>query len=840
MDLKTLSLIISTLANLIIGTYILSKGPRKILNRSLSLLVYNLSAWSFFNLLVTISQDIKWVGIFGHWCFAVGILIPITFLYFSIVFPNPPPEGRKLNYGIPVLNYGVIITGGLLFVLAFTKLIQEGVYLQDGIFRPKIGLLYPLFAFYEIAGIGLSLSYLFKKWRSTNVGIEAIQLKILFTGVFIGACLAIITDVILPAFGFPKLVSIGPAFTVIIVGFIAYSIGKYHLFDITVVVKKTAIYALLTGFVTAVYIISVLLAERFFRQVVGYQTFFPAVFAALIVAYLFLPLRGKIQKFVDRTFYRKKYEYQKVLKETGRELSRVLSLPQLLKMILKNITESVGIEKASLWLENEDLYSVASEIGLTTAQKGLTLSKKNDLVDWMRKEDVLIREELKRLRPTEKVKKINETLKRMKAEIAIPILRGENLTGIICLDNKQSGDIFTQEDTDLFLTLANQISVGIDNAKLYTRMEEVKTYQENILRNLAGGVITTDRQGEIVIFNQRAQELTGFSAEIIGKSFKQIAKGLLRRLIEDTLKKGEGYRNQEIDYPREKKVPVPLMVSISPLKDSTGKVSGVVIVLVDLSEIKGLEQELYQAEKLASIGRLAAGMAHEIKNPLVAINTFLQLLPRKFNDEEFRAKFSYVATQEVKRINEILEQLLNLAQPKPINYQAINIHEVIDGTLTFLDSKLKDKSIKVIRTYSKAMREIYADKDRLKQVFLNLFLNGIESMDNGGNFTISTSYNSRDRKGLIPEERETTVEIKDTGKGIPLEILPRIFEPFFSTKATGTGLGLAVVQRIIADHGGTINVKKSNTGKKGTCFSLHLPAHKEKMQKNLLQAMAEN
>ncbi len=838
MDLKTLSLIISTLANLAIGTYVLSKGMRKTVNRFLALFIYNLAIWSLFNVLVNVSRNAEQVAIFGHWCFAVGILIPITFICFAIVFPSPPPKGKKLNYGLPALNYGIIIMGGFLFVLAFTNLIQKEVYLQDGIFRPRVGLLYPLFAFYEMSGMALGLSYLFKKWRTVRTGIEAIQLKILFSGVLIGACLAIITDVVLPALGFPKLVSIGPVLTVIIVGFIAYSIGKYHLFDITVVLKKTAIYALLTSFVTAVYIISVLLAERLFREVVGYHTFFPAVFAALIVAYLFLPLRGKIQNFIDKTFYRKKYEYQKILRETGKELAGVLSLPQLLKMILKNITESVGIEKASLWLKKGDRYSVGSDIGLTGGQKGVTLSKKSDLVSWIRKRDILIREELKSRRPTEKVKKINETLKRMNAEIAIPILRGGDLTGIICLGNKQSGDIFSREDIDLFLTLANQISVAIDNAKLYTRMEEAKTYQENILRNLAGGVITTDRQGEIVIFNQRAQELTGFSAEIIGKSFKQIAKGFLRRLIEDTLEKGEGYRNQEIDYPREKNVSIPLAVSISPLKDSTGKVSGVVIVLVDLSEIKGLEQELYQAEKLASIGRLAAGMAHEIKNPLVAINTFLQLLPRKFKDEEFRAKFSRIATQEVKRINEILEQLLNLAQPKPVNYQAISIHQVIDSTLTFLDSKLKDKSIEVIRNYSKSMREIYADKDRLKQVFLNLFLNGIESIDKGGNFTISTSYNSRDRKGLIHGEREISIEIKDTGKGIPTEILPRIFEPFFSTKETGTGLGLAVVQRIIADHGGTIKVKNINTGKSGTCFSLHLPAHKEKMQKNLLQAMA--
>ncbi len=830
MSLKALGLIVAALTNLVIGTYVLYKGPKKTVNRSLSLFVYGLSVWSLFNLLVTVFQDIRWVIFFGHWCFAIGALLPIAFLYFSIVFPKPQPGRNKLHYGFPALNYGVIITGGLLFFLSFTSLIQRDVYLQNGVFRPKVGLLYPLFAAYEAGTVSLSLYYLFKKWKATRIGVEALQLKILFTGMFIGTSLGVIPGAVLPALGFSRLIAVGPTFTVIIVGFVAYSIVKYHLFDITVVVRKTAIYALLTGFTTALYIIVVLLAERFFRGIVGYQTFFPAVFAALIIAFVFLPLREKVQKFVDSVFYRKKYEYQKVLRETGRALARVLSLSQLLDMILKNITESIGVEKASIWLGEEDRYYVGSEIGLTEVQRRVVLKKESSLTKWVkRRREVVIREDLERLRSTEAVREMDETLQKVGAEIAIPILRENNLTGVLFLSGKQSGEIFTQEDMDLFLTLANQASVAIDNAKLYTRMEEAKIYQENILKNLTGGVITVDKKGKIVVFNQKVQKLTGFPSRVIGKSFKHVAKGVMGRLVEDTLKRGRGYAQQKVDYLREGGTSVPLAVSTAPLKDADGKVTGAVIVLVDLTEIKRLEQELYQAEKLASLGTLAAGMAHEIKNPLVAINTFLQLLPEKFGDEEFRKEFSGVAAEEVERINRLVEQLLDLAHPSPVNYQSTNIHKMIDATLVFLSTKLEKKAIKIVKNYIKDAPEIYADEDRLKQVFLNLFLNGIESMNGEGTFVINTFYDHEDKEGLISEGEELVIEIKDTGRGIPSEILPKIFDPFFSTRENGTGLGLAVVHRIMADHGGTIGVKDTRAGK-GTCFSLRLPIHKEEVK----------
>ncbi|MDD5455065.1 MAG: ATP-binding protein [Candidatus Ratteibacteria bacterium] len=822
MTLKVLGLIISTLANLIIATYVLYKKPKKIVNQALSLLIYNFAIWSLVNLLVTISKDIKWVTFWGHWCFAAGNLVPIPLLYFSIVFPKPPSENNKLKYGFPFLNYSVVITGILLIFFSFTKLIQRDVYLlPNGTFRPIPGLFYPLFIAYIIGGVGLSSSYLLKKWKTIKTGVEAIQLKIIFNGMLTVTFLAIVTCAILPALGFPQLISIGPVFSVMIAGFIAYSIIRYRLLDITVAIKKTAIYTLLTGAITAFYIGGVLLAERLFRGVVGYQTFFPAIFAALVVAFVFLPLREKIQALVDKMFGKKKYEYQRVLKQVGNELSKVLPLPKLLKYILRSITDEMGIDGGVVYLREASKFRAKSWLG-NFPNKKVELSLNCPLAVWMLgKQDVIIREELERMGEEKKFQDMKDSLGKIGAEIVVPIIREDSLLGMIFLKGKTSADVFTGEDIDLLLTLANQAGVAIENARLYTQVEQAKVYQENILKNLANAVIVTDKEDKIRIFNEKAQQITGLSASsVMGKNYRKILPKELSQAITDVKKFGKGFSSYEIEYSRDKKKsdrtkPAVLGVGTVAMKEKGNRINGVILVLTDLTEIRTLEHQLNRAEELATVGTLAAGMAHEIKNPLVAINTFFELLPQKYDDPQFREEFSASACEEVKKINDLIHRLLNFAQPKSPNFTLNHIHKCIDESLKFMNTKLNSYNIEVIKKYSPDVPESYIDKTRFDEIILNLMLNAIEAMEKGGKLYITTSYEKSENT------RQILLKIRDTGMGISAENLQRIFDPFFTMKDRGTGLGLAIVYRAVIDHGGNIEVK-SEVGK-GTTFIISLP-----------------
>ncbi|MBI3252922.1 MAG: hypothetical protein HYZ52_06400 [Candidatus Omnitrophica bacterium] len=227
------------------------------------------------------------------------------------------------------------------------------------------------------------------------------------------------------------------------------------------------------------------------------------------------------------------------------------------------------------------------------------------------------------------------------------------------------------------------------------------------------------------------------------------------------------------------------------------------------------ENELFKIEaqkqdRMKSVATLAAGMAHEIKNPLTSIKTFAEYLPYKHGDPEFREKFKRIVVDEVDRVNNIVQQLLDFSKPKELELRRQHLCPIIDDTLALLNKNLLEHRINVVKNYG-ADAELALDKNQLKQAFLNLFLNGIQAMPGGGTLTISTS---------LTADSCLLTTVSDTGCGIAEDQLPHIFDPFFTTKESGTGLGLSIVHGIIKEHGGKIEVE-SRSGK-GTAFSVFL------------------
>ncbi len=227
-------------------------------------------------------------------------------------------------------------------------------------------------------------------------------------------------------------------------------------------------------------------------------------------------------------------------------------------------------------------------------------------------------------------------------------------------------------------------------------------------------------------------------------------------------------------------------------------------------ELKKAQEELRRIERLKAVGTIAAGMAHEIKNPLTGIKTFTEYLPSKGSDPEFRDKFYKIVTAEVSKINGIVQQLLDFSKPKPLQLKQCNIHSLLDQTLAFLNNDFIKYRINLIKNYDPAFPLLSIDQNQMQQVFLNLFLNAIDSMKQSGSLTITTKLQSDVAK----------ITIKDTGTGISKKDLERIFDPFYTTKETGTGLGMSIVYGIIKEHNGEITVE-SEVGK-GTIFKIKL------------------
>ncbi|MFN3967003.1 MAG: ATP-binding protein, partial [Endomicrobiia bacterium] len=238
---------------------------------------------------------------------------------------------------------------------------------------------------------------------------------------------------------------------------------------------------------------------------------------------------------------------------------------------------------------------------------------------------------------------------------------------------------------------------------------------------------------------------------------------------------------------------------------------------------KRLEFRIRQADRLISLGTLAAGIAHEIRNPLSSVQTFLQLLPEKYSDEDFRDNFSKIVSKDVTRIEKIIESILTLARFNTSIFYQVNIVEIIEETLVLLENDIKKNSIKVIKVFND-VPNVMGDREQLKQVFMNIFLNDIQAMNNSKEkiLKISTQLKENLLSSQFNGNRKyVQIEISDNGHGIEKKILNRIFDPFFTTKPTGTGLGLSIAHRIIDEHRGTIEVT-SELGK-GTTFYINLP-----------------
>jgi signal transduction histidine kinase len=239
-------------------------------------------------------------------------------------------------------------------------------------------------------------------------------------------------------------------------------------------------------------------------------------------------------------------------------------------------------------------------------------------------------------------------------------------------------------------------------------------------------------------------------------------------------------------------------------------------------ELKQSQTTLRRADRLSSLGLLTAGLAHEIRNPLVAIRTFTQLLPERYDDPEFRNGFQGLALKEVDRICGLINDLLSFARPSKPNVAPENISDVVENIARILESQAKEKNVEITREFDLSLPKVWIDKEQMKQVFMNLILNAIQAMKDGGSIVISTRISARNNDELIKEYVQ--VDIRDTGVGIPEENLEHIFDPFFTSKDEGSGLGLAVSHQIVQEHGGFVTVE--STVGKGTAFFVHVPVGK--------------
>ncbi|UCB48047.1 MAG: PAS domain-containing protein [Deltaproteobacteria bacterium] len=346
-----------------------------------------------------------------------------------------------------------------------------------------------------------------------------------------------------------------------------------------------------------------------------------------------------------------------------------------------------------------------------------------------------------------------------------------------------------------------------------TSLTRIKAFSDNVVENMPIGLLAIDTDKRIVSFNQTAEWVLQVRAhEVLGKKADEILPRQLECLTGE-LETEEEVIEKEIECPVANGRRIPMDVSVSRLEDDDGTSMGHIILFRDLTEIQELKREVERTQRLASLGRLAAGIAHEIRNPLSSIKGFATYFRERYRDVPEDQKTAEIMVQEVERLNRVIGQLLEFARPMSVRKQPTSIQTVIQHSLKMIERDAQAKNISIRTNLSPEIQQVSIDPDRMNQVFLNLYLNGIEAMEDGGTLSVE----------LHPDQDENQIKIavSDTGTGINKEDLVHVFDPYFTTKQSGTGLGLAIVHKIIESHKGEVKVE--SVAGKGTTVTIILP-----------------
>ena len=306
-------------------------------------------------------------------------------------------------------------------------------------------------------------------------------------------------------------------------------------------------------------------------------------------------------------------------------------------------------------------------------------------------------DELHRVRPTPELDAIIVEMRRLKLAAAMGIFSRNQLAAVMLLGPRLSGGIYSSTVQNALQVLCGQLAIAIDNAQLFTEVQNAKIYNETLLQNLTTAVIAAGADEQITVFNNEAEEITGLnSSDVLDHSLVQLPIGLCD-LLRETLRTGERQENRELMLHSDDRSVV-VRASSSIFHGQEGQMLGALMVLTDITALKRLELQIRRSDRLASLGTLSAGMAHEIKNPLVSIKTFAQLLPERYQDSDFRETFSNLIGHEIDRIDSLVNQLLRFARPAKPVLKPMHVHAVLEKSLQLVGHRLYQKDIKLTRS----------------------------------------------------------------------------------------------------------------------------------------------
>ncbi|HVZ84407.1 MAG TPA: ATP-binding protein [Terracidiphilus sp.] len=814
---------------LAIGLYVLFRrwtAPRATHFYLFCLVSFALNALKYTGAWDTLDKTVFWLNVLAE------SLQPALFLHFALSFPEERIRSVRRMLLPVVYAPGIFLFG--LWIYAYNFWEATGLLKHR---LDQIGTGYDA-AFYVLAAVLFLNSY-----RRAGTPLLRQQLKWLTRG----ALLAVLPFTLLYAIPFlfdwrmPSLLTKLAGLSLVFLPLtFAWAIVRYRLMDTDLIFKRGVAYTLATGLLLGGYFgIIALIAEVVHTRLpetMSQMREWALVIAILITAAIFDPLKRRVQGWVDRAFDRQRYDYRKALVEFGRGLSSETDLRALLASIVDRLPYTLLVSRVAVFLaaEQPGILRLAASHGLppeTAIAQGRADSAGLDFsflnFDQATDHSHIFLENAEQALHLTDSQRRTAALLDLNYYLPCRVQDGPSTRtiAVIGLGRTVGGDFLSSEDVELLESLASYIGIALQNASLYARLEDkiaeferLKEFNENIVESINVGILALDLDDRIESWNAQMEAMYALSR---GEALSQGMRAVFPAEFADAL---DSFRNESGVHHLYK---FPLItrageqrtvnVAVAPLLSRDFVAVGRIVLVDDITERISLENQLAQADKLSSIGLLAAGVAHEINTPLAVISSYAQMLSKQMRGDQRLGPVLEKITQQSFRASEIANGLLNFSRTSTTEFRETDLNQVIRDTLSLLEHQFKTAQIEVDADLAGDLPPIHGNPGKLQQVFLNLLLNAKEAMPGGGKLRVATLANGH-----------VEAIVSDSGSGIAPEHLKRIYDPFFTTKTMpkpgerrGTGLGLSVSYGIIQEHAGKIHVESAIGA--GTTFHLEFP-----------------
>lgn len=814
------SIVVALLGNIAAGLMVYFSQARRRPNQFFMLLAAVLSAWLGSMLLGAMATTNELLELGIRLASATSALIPtaMCLLLLAVKYREESAAALLRRASKWIFSWFPVA------LLCRTEWFLRSAQVPDGTFtvgKPHYGPGYPFFAAYLIGSLSLLVYRSFREERST-AGIQRTEIQFLWLACSVSLFLGVTLQIVPMMLGFPELARFLPLSVVVFVGIMAYGISTRRIMDVPHVLRGITAYTLLTTYLVLMYWAVWSLATWTDRHALlpDLGLPIPGLLAALAVAFSLAPANGVMQRVATRLFLnRNTLDLGRVMQQASPIFTSISTLDELLRQFAQITGKILGADPVIVLLPEGSCWTQRQPPPATNG--GLRLEAGDAVIQMLQIErEPLCVDVIQRMPPSP----LRMEAARWMAGAGMVVAAGahvqDRLTAVVLLGPRFSGRIYGLIEQRAVQLLCANLTVATENATLYTQVQDSMVYNNILLDNLVSGVAAADVKRRITVFNREAQRITGLASEqVLGRPLS-ILPPPLARALENTFASGEGTRDQEAVIARGGGQDIVVRLGSASLHGHTGQALGALLVFHDLTAVRELERQVRRTDRLASVGTLSAGMAHEIKNPLVALKTFAQLLPERYDDPDFRNTFSDLVGREITRIDSIVNQLLHFARPAKPTLSPIHVHHVIEDTLKLMQEQIRRRGLTLVRRMESPNDLILGDGNMLAQAFLNLLLNAVEAMSANGLLTVATRF-VPGHNGDNGTAHRIEVDIADTGAGIAPEELPHIFDPFYTTKSGGTGLGLSVAHGIVTEHGGVIDVQSVEPS--GTVFSVRLP-----------------